>query len=247
MSWAITWLERTSPFPPQPWRHGPYPGLVAGGGDLSPERLLRAYELGLFPWYQRAEPILWWSPDPRGVLFPQALHVSRRTWRTLRRSHLQVYIDRHFSEVIRACAEDRPGESGTWIHPEMIAAYERLFHLGHAHAFALYEGTRLIGGLYGVVVGRIFCAESMFSRRPDASKLCLICAVHWLAQAGCPLIDIQLLNPHTASLGGREITREHYLAILKHERLRSLPEIWQPDIDLMQFLQGLISSGSEAS
>ncbi len=244
MSSPIPWLERDTPFPLPPWRKGPFPGLVAGGGDLSPGRLLQAYRQGLFPWYEHGDPILWWSPDPRGVIVPAELHIARRLRRDLPHYNYRIVIDHDFMAVMQGCAMDRPGETGTWIHPEMIDAYVRLFHLGHAHAFAVYDEDELIGGLYGVTVGRIFCAESMFSRQSNASKLALIASVLWLAAAGCPLIDTQLLNPHIARLGAKEIPRASYLAILKREQSEHLRDPWQTGRDLMPWLQQLDVRGS---
>ncbi len=244
MSSPIPWLEQDTPFPLPPWRSGPLPGVIAGGADLSPTRLLQAYHQGIFPWYERHDPILWWSPDPRGVILPDELHISRRLRRRLRHGDHRVVVDDDFKAVMQGCAMERRGETGTWIHPEMIDAYTRLFHLGHAHAFSVYAGEELIGGLYGVSVGRIFCAESMFSRRPDASKFALIACVRWLAAAGCPLIDTQLLNPHIARLGALEIPRASYLAILEKERSASLLHPWPSGKDLMPWLQQLESRGS---
>jgi len=190
-------------------------GLLAVGGDLSPERLLSAYAEGIFPWYDERSPILWWSPDPRLVLEPERLHVSRSLRRTLRRGVYRVTADRAFDEVIRHCAErPRPGQLGTWITQEMISAYGRLHRLGLAHSFEAWEGELLVGGLYGVSLGAAFFGESMFSDRPDASKVAFVRSVEWLAARGIGLVDCQVRTEHLQSLGAREIRRSEFLARL---------------------------------
>ncbi|MGE0324833.1 MAG: leucyl/phenylalanyl-tRNA--protein transferase [Polyangiaceae bacterium] len=188
-------------------------GLVAVGGDLSPWRLMAAYERGIFPWYNGGVPPLWWSPDPRTVLDPCDVHVSRSLRRVLRRGTFRVTSDRAFSEVIRACAEER--SEGTWILPEMIEAYEELFEMGHAHSFEVWDAERLVGGLYGVAVGRAFAAESMFHRATDASKVGLVVSIAGLERIGLELFDVQFLTDHLASLGAKEIPRRRYLDRLK--------------------------------
>jgi leucyl/phenylalanyl-tRNA--protein transferase len=184
-------------------------GLIAVGGDLSEARLLRAYECAVFPWYDEGVPILWWSPDPRGVILPGGLHVSRSLRRRLRRRDFELAYDRAFEEVVRACAH-RPNR-GTWILPEMISAYTDLFHRGHAHSFEVWMDGQLVGGLYGVHRGGLFAAESMFHRRTDASKVALVAAVSSLFSRGIRLIDVQFVTPHLASLGAHAIPREQYL------------------------------------
>ena len=166
---------------PDPARAEP-DGLLAVGGDLRPERLLAAYALGIFPWFDDSSPILWWSPDPRPVLEPERLHVSRRLARTIRQGRYRVTADTAFERVIRSCAaRERPGQRGTWITDEMVLAYVRLHRLGFAHAFEAWEGDALAGGLYGVSLGGVFFGESMFADRPDASKVAFVRAVEWLA------------------------------------------------------------------
>jgi len=197
-------------------------GLVAVGGDLSPERLLLAYDCGIFPWYDEDLPPLWWSPDPRTVLSAEGLHVSRSLARTLRTTPLVLTWDRAFGDVMRACG-DRPGH-GTWIIPEMIAAYERLHALGHAHSVEAWHGDALVGGLYGVHRGGLFAAESMFHRETDASKVALVAAVRSLFRAGIEIFDVQMTTPHLARLGAEEWPRSRYLARVakartKHVRL----------------------------
>jgi leucyl/phenylalanyl-tRNA--protein transferase len=200
---------------PDPARAEP-DGLLAVGGDLSPERLLTAYARGIFPWYSAGSPILWWSPDPRLVLEPSALHVSRTLRRTIRAGRLRVTADEAFGRVIRRCAaRERPGQAGTWITPEMIAAYERLHALGFAHSFEAWEGEALAGGLYGVSLGGAFFGESMFADRTDASKVAFVRAVEWLAARGVRLVDCQVPTAHLASLGAVEVPRETFLARLE--------------------------------
>jgi leucyl/phenylalanyl-tRNA--protein transferase len=183
-------------------------GLLAVGGDLSPARLVAAYALGIFPWYHDGTPILWWSPDPRLVLFPGELHVPRSLARTLRRGPYRITADRAFQEVIRGCAEvTRPGQDGTWITDEMVEAYVRLHRLGLAHSFEAWEGEALVGGLYGVALGAAFFGESMFARGPDASKAAFVTAVRWLGERGVQLVDCQQTTEHLLRFGAREIPR----------------------------------------
>jgi leucyl/phenylalanyl-tRNA--protein transferase len=184
-------------------------GLVAVGGDLSEARLLRAYECAIFPWYDEGVPILWWSPDPRGVIVPDGLHVSRSLRRRLRRRDFELSCDRAFPSVVQACAH-RP-DRGTWILPEMIDAYAELFERGHAHSFEVWMDGELVGGLYGVRRGGLFAAESMFHRSTDASKIALVAAANSLFARGITLIDVQFVTPHLASLGARAISRTQYV------------------------------------
>jgi leucyl/phenylalanyl-tRNA--protein transferase len=190
-------------------------GLLAVGGDLTPERLVAAYAAGIFPWYSDDAPILWWSPDPRLVLLPGRLHVSRSLARTLRRGRYRVTADRAFGEVIRRCAAvPREGQRGTWIVPEMVTAYERLHALGLAHSFEAWEGPSLVGGLYGVSLGRAFFGESMFALAPDASKVAFARAVDFLDGRGVTLVDCQVRTEHLVSLGAAEIPRADFLGRL---------------------------------
>ncbi len=191
-------------------------GLVAVGGDLRPEWLLRAYRKGIFPWYALGEPVHWWSPDPRAIFELDRFRVTRRLGRTIRSGRFRVTVNRAFAQVIRGCA-DRPVEE-TWITPEMIAAYEDLHQLGYAHSVEAWAGEELGGGLYGVAVGGLFAAESMFTRHRDASKVALAFLVERLRQRGFRLLDTQMLTGHTASLGAIEIPRAEYLRRL-HEAL----------------------------
>lgn len=190
-------------------------GVLAIGGDLSVPRLLLAYRSGLFPWYEPGGPILWWSPDPRSVLFPDEFHVSRRLARTLRSGRFETRRNTAFDQVIRGCAEVfRPGEEGTWITPEMQRAYIRLHQLGYAHSIETWLDGRLVGGVYGLRVGRTFCGESMFHLVSDASKVALAALVEWMRHDGMTLLDTQVANDHVRSLGAREIPRSQYLALL---------------------------------
>ena len=190
-------------------------GLLAVGGDLSPERLLRAYAEGIFPWFDEENPILWWSPDPRLVLEPAALHVPRSLARTLRRGIYRISADRAFERVIRRCAaQERPGQRGTWITPEMVDAYLELHRLGYAHSFEAWEGDALAGGLYGVSLGAAFFGESMFADAPDASKVAFVLSVEWLRARGIGLVDCQVRTEHLVRFGAREIPRAWFLSRL---------------------------------
>jgi leucyl/phenylalanyl-tRNA---protein transferase len=206
-------------------------GLLAVGGDLSPERLLQAYASGIFPWFSPGNPILWWSPDPRMVLLPGALHVPRSLQRTLARGTFKVRADTAFSQVIRRCADaPRPGQDGTWITDAMVHAYERLHRLGFAHSFEAWEGDALAGGLYGVSLGGAFFGESMYADRPDASKVAFVRSVEWLAARGFELVDCQVKTEHLARFGAREIPRREFLERL--ERALEKPTLqgrWEVD------------------
>ncbi|MBC2837934.1 leucyl/phenylalanyl-tRNA--protein transferase [Robiginitalea sp. SC105] len=193
-------------------------GLVAIGGDLEPERLLLAYRSGIFPWFSDDSLILWWSPDPRMVLFPNELRVSRSMRQLRSRKVFRVTKNQCFSRVIAACSQiPRKGEQGTWITPEMQAAYIRLHELGHAVSYEVWQGDELVGGLYGVDLGDVFCGESMFSRVSNASKAGFIHMVRELAAREYRLVDCQVYTSHLESLGAREIPRERFLALLQGE------------------------------
>ena len=189
-------------------------GLLAIGGDLSPERLLAAYSQGVFPWFNEGDPMLWWSPDPRMVLFPDEFHVSRRLQRRMRQGSLQATHNKAFVEVMQACAAPRQGQDGTWVTAEMINAYSRLSELGHAESVEVWSGDELTGGLYGVQLGRAFFAESMFSKATDASKVALAHLVKKAKRENWLFIDCQFYTDHLASLGAREISRQAYLKML---------------------------------
>ena len=210
MLYSLDDTDPADPFPdPAEAEHDP-DGLLAVGGDLSPVRLLNAYRRGIFPWFGEQDPILWWSPDPRMVLFPEKLKISRSLGKTLRRDKLKVSFDRAFSRVIRACADPRIDQPGTWISAEMIQAYEQLHERGIAHSAEAWDGDELVGGLYGIALGRIFFGESMFSRVSDASKVAFVSLVKRLQQADYKLIDCQVYTQHLESLGAELITRRAF-------------------------------------
>ena len=186
-------------------------GLLAVGGDLSPQRLLAAYRRGIFPWFGAGDPILWWSPDPRCVFRTDALHVPQRLIRSLRRGSWTLSIDTAFERVIGACAASRADSAGTWITPAMHAAYRLLHELGHAHSFEVWDDTRLVGGLYGVATGDLFAGESMFSAASGGSRAALLCAVRLLDRWGWPLLDAQVANPHLLRMGAIELPRHEFL------------------------------------
>ena len=210
-----------------PFRRFPDPrsanpdGIVASGGDLAPETVLLAYRQGIFPWPVEGLPLLWFSPEERGVLEFAALHVPRRLARTRRRTHLRLSLDAAFPAVIRACAESpRPGLPGTWITPPMVAAYERLHWMQIAHSAEAWDGDRLVGGIYGVDVDGAFSAESMFYRERDASKLALLHLIDHLGSRGLDWLDVQVLTPHLEGLGARAISRDAFLERLARTRRR---------------------------
>ena len=207
----LAWLERDDPFPPVEKALREPNGLLCAGADLTVPRLLAAYREGIFPWYSDDQPILWWSPDPRMVLFCDEFKVSRSLAKNLRNKGFETRIDSAFPKVIKACAAPRKGEPGTWISAEMQAAYVALHRAGHAHSFETWRDGRLVGGLYGVAIGQAFFGESMFSRETDASKVALVALVGELRARGCPMIDCQQRTPLLASMGGREIPRRQFL------------------------------------
>lgn len=190
-------------------------GLLAIGGNLGVETLLAAYRRGIFPWFESGQPLLWWSPDPRAVLYPEHIHISRSMARLCRRGGYRITTDHAFGAVIRGCAAPRSGAPGTWIVPEMVAAYEALHAAGYAHSVECWLDGELAGGLYGVVVGAVFSGESMFSARPNASKLALIHLAQGLAAGGFRLIDCQIPNPHLTAMGTRGIPRKAFLDELR--------------------------------
>ena len=215
---VIPWLAREPLFPPLESALAEPSGLLAAGGDLAPERLLAAYRKGIFPWYSDGDPILWWSPDPRMVLFPTQLKLSRSLTRTLRNSHYEVRCDSRFAEVMAACAAPRPGGGGTWISAAMQAAYGRLHELGYAHSVETWCQGELIGGLYGVAIGGIFFGESMFARARDASKLAFAHLCRHLERHAFAVIDCQMKTAHLATFGAREIPRHEFIALLEQHR-----------------------------
>ena len=204
----LSYLAPGDPFPPTAQALSYPNGLLALSDELSRARLLDAYRRGIFPWFEEPQPVLWWSPDPRLVLWPEAFHRSRSLRRTLRRGRFRLTVDHCFERVMRACAAPRSGQSGTWISPRMIAAYTALHGAGHAHSIECWDqGGALAGGLYGVRLGRAFFGESMFSRRADASKVALACLVAMLRRGGGGLVDCQVESEHLSSLGAIEVPR----------------------------------------
>lgn len=218
-------------------------GLLAVGGDLSPVRLIHAYTLGIFPWYGPNSPILWWSPDPRLVLFPESLHIPRSLRRILNSQRLQVTYDTCFAEVVSACASvDRPQGPGTWLVPEMQQAYGLLHQAGLAHSVEVWEAGKLVGGLYGIALGRVFFGESMFYTRPNASKVALVDLVCRLRAWGFQLVDCQQTTEHMLCHGAREIPRTLFMKLL-HRALEpsSLVGSWT---DAATFARGISSGAS---
>lgn len=212
----IPWLGSADPFPPLALALAEPNGLLCAGGDLSPQRILEAYRNGIFPWYSPGEPILWWSPNPRMVLAPSEIKVSRSLRRTLRAGNYQIRLDSDFPAVIRACARTRrKGQAGTWISGEMQAAYCALHELGFAHSVETWLDDKLIGGLYGLAIGKMFYGESMFAHATDASKIALAHLCRHLEAQSFGLIDCQMNTPHLASLGAREIARSEFIARLR--------------------------------
>ena len=188
------------------------------GGDLSPQRLLHAYSRGIFPWFSNNEPILWWAPDPRAILIPSELRISKSFSKTLRKRGYRLSLNTEFLSVMRACAAPRPSQEETWILPSMISAYCALNRLGYAHSVEVWRDDLLIGGLYGLAIGNLFCGESMFSRSADASKIAMAHLCRWGTEAGLELIDCQLVNPHLLSLGAEPLSRGLFLKCLRKGR-----------------------------
>jgi leucyl/phenylalanyl-tRNA---protein transferase len=230
---TIPWLNRDDPFPAVDSALVDPNGLLAAGADLSPERLVDAYAHGIFPWFNDGDPILWWSPDPRMVLFVNELHVSRSLRRVMASGAFSVTADQAFAEVVAGCAAPRRDEDGTWITDDMSRAYERLAAIGLAHSIEVWQDAELVGGLYGVALGRMFYGESMFSRVSNGSKVALVCLVRQLRRWGFELIDCQMSTPHLASLGAREIARAEFIpGVTRLASLTGVPAPWRLDKDL---------------
>lgn len=223
----IPWLEPGDPFPPVEDALASPNGLLAAGADLSPETLLRAYRMGVFPWYSAGEPILWWSPDPRMVLPPRALKLSRSLRKRLAKRDYEVRLDSAFENVVSECAQPRPDQHGTWITHEMSRAYARLHELGHAHSVETWIDERLAGGLYGVAIGRMFFGESMFTRVTDASKIALAHLCRYLERRGFAMIDCQMVTTHLATMGASPIPRREFTPALRNwTRAGPAPGSW---------------------
>lgn len=226
----IPWLEGHPGFPPVDHALREPNGLLAAGGTLDPDWLLAAYRHGIFPWYNTGEPILWWSPDPRMVLRPDAIRISRTLRRRLRQAHFTVRCDTAFEQVMATCAEPRQPGGGTWITAEMQAAYLRMHELGYAHSVEAWQDGRLVGGLYGMALGRAFFGESMFCRVTDASKVALVHLARHLERRGYAVIDCQMTTDHLASLGGRPMPRADFAdALARWTREGPEPGRWPAD------------------
>lgn len=210
MTTMIPWLENDTPFPPSVRALREPNGLLAAGGTLSPERLLDAYRCGIFPWYSEGQPVLWWTPDPRMVLFPAEFRLPRSLAKRMRRRDYEVRVDTAFEAVMRACAAPRSDEAGTWITGDMIKAYCTLHRMGHAHSVETWIDGELAGGLYGIALGRMFYGESMFTLAPDASKIALAILVRRLEERQFGMIDCQMNTAHLARFGAREISRDDF-------------------------------------
>ena len=230
----LPWLDPKDPYYPFPSANDALDspeGLVAAGGDLSPVRLLHAYRQGIFPWYEEGQPILWWSPDPRGILYPKQFNAHKSLLRTLKRQSWKVTYDEAFQRVMEACAEPRSYSKGTWITRDMINAYCHLHQLGHAHSFEVWDqADSLVGGIYGISMGTLFFGESMFSRESDASKVALMYLSAHLDHWNYQLLDTQLPSDHLQFLGGDTISRQQYLSLLE-QYTQQLPadNAWEND------------------
>lgn len=227
----VHWLSADDPpdsFPPPEQALSDPNGLLAIGGDLSSERLLFAYKRGIFPWYTEDEPLLWWSPNPRAVLFPNEFHVSRSLRRTLKRENFSVSVDNDFPAVIRDCARLRTG-IGTWITAPMDTAFNKLHSSGHAHSIEVWQENELVGGMYGVNIGGVYFGESMFSRATDASKVALLFLTRLCREFRIGLIDCQVASPHLATLGSREISRDEFQRLLARFTAFPAPDDWHRD------------------
>lgn len=237
MMHPLTWLhfgQTDEAFPPLDHALHEPNGLLAAGGDLSLPRLLRAYRQGIFPWYEAGQPILWWSPDPRVVLFPDQVHVSKNLLKKLRRNLYRVSFDEAFLEVVKACAGPRRGSRGTWITHSMQQAFLQMHQHGYAHSVEVWEGEQLIGGLYGAALGRMFYGESMFAHVADASKIALVVLCRHLTHWGYPIIDSQTPSPHIMRMGAQQIPRAVFSQYLdKLCRQPPHPSPWQVDLDMI--------------
>ena len=232
----IPWLHPTTlHFPDTNTALDEPDGLLAAGGDLSPERLVAAYKHGTFPWFSQDDPILWWSPNPRCVLFPEQIHISRSMRKQLKKGHYRVTFDEAFTQVIQACASTREETTGTWISPEMQTAYTQLHQQGIAHSVEVWENEQLIGGLYGLGIGKLFFGESMFSFQASASKIAFIALCQQLKTWGYPLIDCQVHNEHLESLGATNIPRDEFIHYIRQYIDTETDHFWrfdQPNVTL---------------
>ncbi len=238
----ITWLGPNDPadaFPPVEAALNEPDGLLAAGGDLSSERLLYAYRKGIFPWYDEGQPLLWWSPDPRCVLRPGDFRLSRRNRRYIRQSGDVLRFNTAFADVIRACAGPRRSQQGTWITSDMVGAYERLHAEGWAHSVEVWRDDRLVGGLYGIAIGRAFFGESMWSAEPNTSKTALLCMARCMDKGDFGLLDCQVLSQHLVGLGATVIPRSEFLSIMEPlcqpvRRFENWPSDHIPAVELLR-------------
>lgn len=227
----IPFLGPSDPFPPVEQALDNPDGLLAAGGSLSTRRLVDAYQRGIFPWFNEGDPILWWSPDPRTVLRPEAIHVSRSLRKTLKKRAFLITIDRAFGRVVDGCAAPRGGDQGTWLNVPMRRAYAALHAAGLAHSIEIWMDGKLAGGIYGVALGRVFFGESMFTRRTDASKIGMVRLAAQLDRWQFPLIDCQLETDHLMSLGAEQVSRRQFVAAIERLTREPAPE-WVMDEDL---------------
>ena len=225
-------LGLTDPLPPPESARRHPNGLLAAGGGLSVPRLIDAYSRGAFPWFSDGDPVLWWCPDPRLILPTDAVHVSRSLARRLARGDYRVTLDAAFGAVMRACAEPREDDEGTWISADMIAAYQALHAAGHAHSLEVWHEEALIGGIYGVAIGRAFFGESMFSRAADGSKIAIVWLAAQLARWGVPFIDCQVRSDHLVRMGAVEVSRSAFLRRVRPLAAAPAPPRWRLDDDL---------------
>ena len=233
----ITWLDDNSYVFPLPQTALKEPdGLLAAGGDLSPQRLVNAYANGIFPWYNPGEPILWWSPDPRCVLFPADAHLSRSLKKAFIKTKPTLTFDKAFDRVISQCAKPRQDGQGTWISDAMNQAYNQLHQLGFAHSIEVWQQDQLVGGLYGVSIGPFFFGESMFSRAPNASKFALFALAQQCKRWNYELIDCQVSNPHLFTMGAQEVPRQSFLNRLDARIEEPISHDWSFDDDLLDFI-----------
>ena len=235
---TLTKLDNQLIFPHPEIAHREPNGLLAFGGDLSPQRLMLAYSMGIFPWFSDNELIMWWSPDPRGILPLDQFKCSKSLKKFARNCQYHITINHAFNQVIDTCATIPRNDSGTWITQEIINAYKNLHNLGHAHSVEVWQQDNLVGGLYGVVTGKVFCGESMFHKATNASKLAMLALVNMLKTQGAKFIDCQMQNSHLASLGCIEVPRSQFLGMLQQHRSQAFaPSLWHPQtLNLNQWL-----------
>ena len=226
---TLTKLNQQLIFPPPDMAHTEPNGLLAFGGDLSAKRLLLAYSSGIFPWFSQDEPIMWWSPDPRGILPLDNFKCSKSLKKFARNCDYHITINSAFDQVIDICAAIPRNDSGTWITDDMLNAYKNLHQLGHAHSVEVWSEDDLVGGLYGITVGKVFCGESMFHKATNASKLAMLSLVELLKSQAAEFIDCQMQNPHLGSLGCIEVSRDRFLTMLQEQSIESFDtDVWQP-------------------